>query len=143
MPLRDEAEAIVRALGLVPHPEGGHYREIFRDHGAGGARGAVTAIYYLLKAGERSHWHRIDAVEIWHFHAGAALSLALSAEGGTPFSHKLGNDLLAGERPQIAVPARVWQSAATLGAYSLVGCTVAPAFSFAGFELAPPGWEPG
>ena len=138
-----EADALIAALGLAPHPEGGHYREIYRDQAANGGRGVVTSIYYLLKAGERSHWHRIDAVEIWHHHAGDALDLRVSEDGESVVACRLGRDFAGGEVPQLVVPAYAWQSAESMGAYSLVGCTVAPAFSFAGFELAPPGWEPG
>lgn len=138
-----EADAIIRVLGLSPHPEGGHYREIFRDRPAHGGRGAVTAIYYLLKAGERSHWHRVDAVEIWHHYAGAALALSISEDGRGSVRHRLGKGLAAGERPLLVVPANAWQSAEPLGAYTLAGCTVAPAFAFEGFELAPEGWAPG
>jgi len=130
------ADEIVAALGLAPHPEGGHYRETFRHVPAGGGRGAMTAIYYLLKAGERSHWHRVDAAEIWHWYAGAPLALYM------PARHVLGPDLAAGQRPQIAVPANEWQSAESLGAWTLVGCTVGPAFEFAGFEMAPKDWNP-
>lgn len=138
-----EAQEIVRRLGLAPHPEGGHYREIHRDVPAEGGRGAVTSIYFLLAAGERSHWHRVDATEIWHFHAGAALELAIAeTEGGEVVRHRLGSDLAAGEVPQAIVPPNAWQSATSLGAWTLVGCTVAPAFDFAGFELAPPDFEP-
>jgi len=138
------AEAIIRGLGLEPHPEGGHYREIYRSVADDGGRGACTSIYYLLRAGERSHWHRVtDAVEIWHFHAGDPLELAMSADGRTTETHRLGSDIGAGERPQAVVPAGAWQSAASLGAWSLLGCTVAPAFSFEGFEMAPAGWTPG
>lgn len=136
------AADIIAALGLQPHPEGGHYRETFRDQ-AGGPRGHSTAIYYLLQAGERSHWHRVDAVEIWHHHAGAPLALSLSADGGSVETLRLGPDILAGERPQGIVPTGVWQAAESLGAWTLVGCTVAPGFDFAGFEMAPPGWQPG
>jgi predicted cupin superfamily sugar epimerase len=133
---------VTRLLGLVPHPEGGHYLETYRDRPAAGGRGAQTAIYYLLRAGEVSAWHRVtDAAEIWHFYAGAPLALAV-AQGGRVTRHRLGIDLAAGERPQATVPAGAWQSAATLGNWTLVGCTVAPAFEFASFELAPPGWEP-
>ncbi|HEY5208373.1 MAG TPA: cupin domain-containing protein [Stellaceae bacterium] len=132
-----DAEAIIAALGLGPHPEGGWYRETHRDAAPPGTRAAVTAIYYLLRDGERSHWHRIDATEIWHWYAGAALELGIGAE-----RVRLGSDLAAGERPQAVVPPHAWQSARSLGAWTLVGCTVAPAFDFAGFELAPPGWEP-
>jgi predicted cupin superfamily sugar epimerase len=133
------ADEIIRALDLKPHPEGGHFRETFRD--ADGARGASTAIYYLLKQGERSHWHRVDAAEVWHFYAGDPLELALS-DGRTTQTHVLGANIAKGERPQIIVPKNVWQSAKPLGAYTLVGCTVAPAFMFEGFEMAPPNWRP-
>lgn len=134
------ADDIIRRLDLKPHPEGGHFRETFRD--AGGSRGASTAIYYLLKAGERSHWHRVDAAEVWHFYAGDALELAVSPEGRTTQTHVLGTNLARGERPQIVVPKNVWQSARPLGRFTLVGCTVAPAFQFEGFEMAPPDWTP-
>ena len=135
------ADDIIRALDLNPHPEGGHFRETFRD--AGGARGASTAIYYLLKQGERSHWHRVDAAEVWHFYAGDPLELALSTDGRTTQTHVLGTSIAKGERPQIIVPTNVWQSAKPLGAYTLVGCTVAPAFTFEGFEMANLDWKPG
>ena len=135
------ADEIIARYGLVPHPEGGHYRETYRALPEGGGRGAVTSIYYLLRAGEVSHWHRIDAVEIWHYHAGAALRLDLSLDGVTTASHRLGVD--DGAWPQVTVPVRAWQSARSEGAWTLVGCTVAPAFAFAGFELAAPGWQPG
>lgn len=140
-----DADAVIALLGLEPHPEGGHYRESFRDRPDGGGRGATTAIYYLLRAGEVSRWHRIDAVEIWHWYAGAPLALSLcvpGAPGQDVETARLGPDLPAGERPQGVVPAGAWQSARSLGAWSLVGCTVAPAFEFAGFELAPAGWSP-
>jgi predicted cupin superfamily sugar epimerase len=137
------AERVIAALGLAPHPEGGWFRETFRDRAPQGGRGASTAIYYLLRAGEVSHWHRVDAVEVWHWYAGAALSLALSPDGVGREALRLGADIARGERPQAVVPAQVWQSARSLGAWTLVGCTVAPAFDFAGFEMAPPGWEPG
>jgi predicted cupin superfamily sugar epimerase len=143
MPPIHEAAALIAALGLRPHPEGGHYREIFRAPETAGARGAVTTIYYLLRAGERSHWHRVDATEIWHHYAGDALALGISEDGRTVTRHRLGKDIAAGEQPQLIVPAHAWQSAEPLGAYTLVGCTVAPAFRFEGFELAPPGWAPG
>ena len=136
-----DADEIIARYGLTPHPEGGHYREIYRASAEGGGRGAVTSIYYLLRAGEVSHWHRIDAVEIWHYHAGAALRLALSRDGVAMTRHRLG--VGDGAWPQVTVPVRAWQSARSEGAWTLVGCTVAPAFEFAGFELAPPGWQPG
>lgn len=130
------ADDVIALLGLEPHPEGGWYRETWREP-------ATTAIHYLLKAGERSHWHRIDATEIWHFYAGDPMGLAMSADGHEATHHVLGADLSAGHRPQVVVPPGVWQAARPRGAWSLVGCTVAPAFRFEGFELAPPGWHPG
>lgn len=135
------ADEVVALLDLRPHPEGGHYRETFRAAAAEGERGPVTAIYFLLKAGERSHWHRVDAAEIWHWHAGAPLLLRI-ADGAARAQMVLGGRLAAGERPQAVVPAGAWQAAEARGAWALVGCTVAPAFEFSGFELAPPGWEP-
>jgi predicted cupin superfamily sugar epimerase len=141
---RGQARQVIARLGLAPHPEGGHFREIYRHHHheSPDARGHVTSIYYLLEAGQVSHWHRIDAVELWHFHAGAPLELTIVKEGKAPLRYRLGIDLEADERPQATVPAKAWQSARSLGAWSLVSCTVAPAFDFAGFELAPPGWSP-
>lgn len=133
---------IVRALGLAPHPEGGHYRETFRDEAETGGRAASTAIYYLLAAGETSEWHRVDAAEIWHFYAGAPLVLTVSGDGHDAAAHRLGPDIAAGERPQLVVSAGHWQTATSLGAWTLVGCTVAPGFAFSGFELAPPDWRP-
>ncbi len=131
------AADIIARLGLQPHPEGGHYRETFRDPREVDGRAASSAIYYLLAAGERSHWHRIDAVEVWHWYAGGPLELAMPQE-----TLSLGPDLAAGQRPQVIVPAGVWQSARPLGDWSLVGCTVAPAFLFERFEMAPPDWQP-
>jgi predicted cupin superfamily sugar epimerase len=133
---------IVAQLALQPHPEGGHYRETFRDgRRDGDGRARSTAIYFLLARGERSHWHRIDAVEVWHFYAGHALDLQI-ADVSCQRSVRLGPDLAAGEVPQAIVPAAAWQSAASTGDWTLVGCTVAPGFDFAKFELAPMGWEP-
>lgn len=138
------ADQIIALLDLAPHPEGGHFRETFRDAPGADGRAASTAIYFLLKRGERSHWHRVDAAEAWHFHAGAPLRLSLAATDAGPARHLvLGADLAAGERPQAVVPARHWQAAESLGDWTLVGCTVAPGFDFAGFTLAPPGWAPG
>jgi predicted cupin superfamily sugar epimerase len=136
------ADEVIRALGLQPHPEGGHFRETFRDAPASDGRACSTAIYYLLKKGERSHWHRVDAAEVWHHYAGAALQLSIAAEGGATEAVQLGADLTAGERPQAVVPAGAWQAAKSLGDWTLVGCTVAPGFEFEGFETAPPGREP-
>ena len=134
------ADALIRQLGLRPHPEGGHYVETFRAPGEG--RSSGTAIYFLLKAGERSHWHRVDADEIWHHYAGAPLELSIATDRART-SVRLGPDLGGGQRPQVAVPAGAWQRARCLGAFTLVGCTVSPAFLFDHFELAPTGWEPG
>jgi hypothetical protein len=137
------AAEIIRLLGLTPHPEGGHFRETFRDPASDGSgRAASTAIYFLLAAGEVSRWHRVDAAEAWHWYAGAPLALAI-ADGAGRRAIRLGADLAAGERPQAVVPAGAWQQAESLGSWTLVGCTVAPGFQFAGFELAPPGFEPG
>lgn len=135
------ADEIIARLGLQPHPEGGHFRETFRAAGAG--RAASTAIFFLLKAGERSHWHRVDADEVWHHYAGAPLELSMSDDGRAIRHLRLGSDFDIGETPQIVVPRGVWQAARSLGHWTLVGCTVAPGFDFAGFELAPPGWRPG
>lgn len=137
------AEEIVRLLELSPHPEGGFYRETFRDPSPSGGRGHSTAVYYLLRRGESSAWHRVtDAAEVWHFYAGAPLALTLWSEGSGRETVRLGADLVAGERPQALVAAGVWQAAQSLGDWTLVGCTVAPAFEFASFEMAAPGWEP-
>jgi predicted cupin superfamily sugar epimerase len=135
------AEVIAR-LQLQPHPEGGHYRETFRDTRTdANGRSLSTAIYFLLAGGERSRWHRIDAVEVWHYYAGGALRLRI-ADGGGQRAVSLGPDLVAGEVPQAIVPAQAWQAAESTGDWTLVGCTVAPGFDFAKFELAPKGWKP-
>jgi uncharacterized protein len=136
------AQDIIARLDLKPHPEGGHYRETFRDTRLeGGRRARSTAIYFLLARGERSHWHRIDAVEIWHHYAGHALTLEIADAGGRR-SIRLGPDLACGETPQAIVPAHAWQAAESSGDWTLVGCTVAPGFDFTAFELAPKGWAP-
>lgn len=136
------ANDVIRLLDLKPHPEGGYFRETFRDtRQVGPGRAASTAIYFLLARGERSHWHRVDAVEIWHWYAGAALALEIAEEGRVE-RVTLGCDLAAGERPQAVVPMCAWQAGTTLGNWTLVGCTVAPGFEFTGFELAPEGWVP-
>jgi predicted cupin superfamily sugar epimerase len=136
------AADIIRLLELAPHPEGGHYRETFRDaRTIDGTRAASTAIYFLLARGERSHWHRVDAVETWHWHAGAPLLIEI-ADDAQRISVTLGPALASGERPQAIVPAGAWQAAQSQGDWTLVGCTVAPGFEFAGFELAPKGWSP-
>jgi predicted cupin superfamily sugar epimerase len=136
-----DAEAVIRRLDLKPHPEGGHYRETYRDPVRQNERSVSTAIYFLLRQGERSHWYRVDAAEIWHWYAGAPLMLRISA-GAEASTLRLGTDFARGEQPQAIVPAGAWQSAESLGAWTLVGCTVAPGFEFGGFELAPPGWSP-
>jgi hypothetical protein len=136
------AEAVVAALGLLAHPEGGHYRETWRDRPADGGRGAGTAILFLLAAGEVSHWHRVDAAELWIWQAGAPLLLQLSEDGRDVSAVTLGPLLNEGQALQGVVPAGVWQGARSLGAWTLVSCTVSPAFRFEGFELAPVGWHP-
>jgi predicted cupin superfamily sugar epimerase len=139
---RLSAADIIARLDLKPHPEGGHYRETFRDSSVDAdGRSRSTAIYFLLARGERSHWHRVDATEVWHYHAGDALTLRISDGIGTR-SITLGPDLAAGEVPQAIVPAHAWQAAESVGEWTLVGCTVAPAFDFATFELAPRDWQP-
>jgi uncharacterized protein len=138
------ATDIIRLLDLRPHPEGGHYRETFRDSARDASgRAASTLIYFVLARGEVSHWHRIDATEVWHYYAGAPLEIKISPRGESISVHRLGPELILGERPQLAVPARCWQSAETLGAWTLAGCSVAPGFEFSSFELAPPNWAPG
>jgi predicted cupin superfamily sugar epimerase len=133
------ADEIIAHLRLAPHPEGGHYRQTWVGDGPG--RPSGTCIYFLLKAGERSHWHRVDATEIWLYHAGAPLTLRLSAtDEGPAARHLLTPDLTKGA-PQIIVPKDYWQSAESTGAFTLVSCTVSPGFQFDGFTLAPPGFE--
>ena len=137
------AAEVIRLLGLQPHPEGGHFHETFRDGQlVNGARAASTAIYYLLARGERSHWHRVDAAEAWHWYSGAPLKLGIAESGKPATFATLGSDLAHGERPQLIVPPGAWQSAESLGDWTLVGCTVAPGFEFAKFEMAPPDWKP-
>jgi len=141
-PVQLSAADVIRLLALEPHPEGGHYRETFRDSACvGEGRAASTAVYFLLQAGEVSRWHRVDAAEVWHWYAGAPLALTIVDAAGHR-DLRLGSDLAAGERPQAVVPAGAWQQAASLGAWTLVGCTVAPGFRFSGFELAPPDFDP-
>ncbi|MGB0629541.1 MAG: cupin domain-containing protein [Alphaproteobacteria bacterium] len=135
---------IIRLLDLQPHPEGGHYRETFRDpvtDGTGRARS--TVIYFLLAAGERSHWHRVDAAETWFWHAGAPLALSVSTDGETVESVRLGPGLTDGPVLHHVIPPHAWQAAESEGNWTLVSCTVAPGFEFDGFELAPPEWTPG
>ncbi len=135
---------LISALGLAPHPESGWYRETLRVPDPAGGRDLVTAIHFLLEAGQESRWHRVDATEIWCWHAGAALALRQAqGEGGPVHTLRLGGDVLAGEAVHAVVPAGWWQAARPIGGWVLVSCIVAPGFRFAGFELAPPGWEPG
>jgi uncharacterized protein len=133
---------IINRLGLRPHPEGGWYRETFRDGAGVDGRARSTLIYYLLKHGEQSAWHRIDAVEVWHWYAGAPLRLSLADDGKPARTVILGADIAGGEVPQMVVPVAVWQAAASMGEWTLVGCQVAPGFEFSGFDLAPPDWRP-
>ena len=139
-PTADRDEVIAH-LGLKPHPEGGWFRETFRDETGPHGRAHSTAILFLLKAGEVSRWHRVAAAELWHWHGGAPLLLEIKHDG-TRHEHRLGANLLAGEHPQGLVPAGAWQSARSLGPWTLAGCTVAPGFEFSGFERAPEGGEP-
>ncbi|MBK6466776.1 MAG: cupin domain-containing protein [Rhodobacter sp.] len=132
------AHAIIARLGLQAHPEGGWYRETWRGPEVAG-RATGTAILFLLARGERSHWHRVDADEIWLWHAGAPLVLSMGQTAAA--THRLGPDVLAGDRPQIVVPAGWWQAAVTTGDWTLVSCTVSPGFRFDGFQLAPAGWD--
>lgn len=136
------ADDIIARLNLAPHPEGGHFRQTWIADASQGERPAGTAIYFLLRAGENSHWHKVDAIEIWHFYAGAPLILSMSAtDQGPKQDHTLGPDLAAGQSPQLIVPTHHWQAAATTGDWTLVGCTVSPAFQFQGFTLAEPGFD--
>ncbi|HUP72112.1 MAG TPA: cupin domain-containing protein [Acidimicrobiales bacterium] len=137
------ADECIRLLGLQPHPEGGFYRETWRSPTVTGERASGTAIYYLLQPDRGSHWHRVDATEIWHYYAGAPLELAVSRDGVRVETAVLGPDLTTGARPQIVIDADVWQSARTQGEFTLVGCTVSPSFEFSGFVMAEPGWQPG
>lgn len=136
------AKDVIFTLGMQRHPEGGWYARTFEDTAGADGRARSTAIYYLLEAQDASHWHRVDAVEVWHYYAGAPLRLSIS-DGETVDVHVLGSDLEAGERPQIVVPRQAWQSAVSTGEWTLVGCTVAPGFRFSGFELADQDWKPG
>jgi len=136
------AEAVVAALGLQPHPEGGWYRETWRDQPTDGTRGVGTAVLFLLAADQFSHWHRVDAAELWIWQAGGPLVLSISPNGHDASAHWLGPDLSAKQSLQQIVPKGHWQAATSLGRWTLVTCTVSPAFQFAGFELAPPDWRP-
>ena len=137
------AEQVIDVLDLKPHPEGGWFKETFRDQADEG-RAASTAIFYLLATGQVSAWHRVkDAAEVWHYYAGAPLKLSVAVPEGSPRDHVLGPDVAGGQSPQLVVPAGWWQSAQSLGPWTLTGCTVAPGFEFSAFEMAPQGWNPG
>ena len=138
----NDPKEIIRALDLAPHPEGGWFRETWRAPSQDGERAVGTAIYYLLEADQFSHWHRVDAAEIWHWHSGAPLALTLSPDGHDAESKVLGPELAQHQRPQVIVPPGWWQTAASLGRFTLVSCTVSPGFEFSGFEMAPPDWRP-
>lgn len=136
------ARDLIDTLGLQPHPEGGWYKETWRANAAPGQRASGTAIYYLLEADQFSHWHRVDAAEIWLWHAGAPLALTISPDGHDAETKMLGTEFSQHQRPQIVVPPNWWQTAASLGRFTLVSCTVSPGFEFDGFEMAPPDWRP-
>jgi len=138
-----DSDRIITQLGMAPHPEGGHFVETFRDRAGRDGRALSTAILFLLRAGERSRWHRVDAAEAWHWHAGGPLQLDIAQSAdGTVAAIVLGGDVLAGQVPQAIVPAHAWQQARPLCDWTLVGCTVSPGFEYSGFEMAPQGWEP-
>jgi len=137
-----EARALIAALGLAPHPEGGWYRETWRADAAKGTRAGGTAIYFLLEAGQRSHWHRVDADELWLWHGGDTLDVLVEQENGAVRKFTLGGDVVAGYQPQCLAPANRWQSTEARNGWALVSCVVVPGFDFAGFELAAPGWAP-
>ena len=140
----DDARSLVERLELQPHPEGGWYRETWRAEAAAGERSPATAILFLLEPGQRSHWHRVDATELWLFHSGSPLTLAIApGDEGPVRSVRLGPDVLAGEQPQLRIAPGDWQSAEAKDGWALVSCIVSPGFEFAGFTLAPPGWAPG
>ncbi len=133
---------LIAALGLAPHPEGGHYRQTWLAEAAPGERPAGSCIYFLLKEGEASHWHRVDATEIWHHYAGAPIVLSVAPDDSGPRTdHLLGPEIGRGQLPQLIVPAHHWQAARTQGDWTLAGCTVSPGFRFDGFELAPPAFD--
>ena len=137
-----DAKSIIEKLNLEPHPEGGHFRETFRDAAQTDGRSASTAIFFLLQKNEISQWHRVDSVEVWHYYAGAPLLLTLANESGVETEHVLGPDVLKNQSPQVVVPRGAWQSAVSQGDWTLVGCTVAPGFQIEGFELLDDGRHP-
>lgn len=137
------AEQIIALLGLEPHVEGGYFRQTFADTLAPGGRPYSTLIYYMLTDCQAGTWHRVDAAEVWHYYAGSPTRLRISLDGRSVIEQILGNDLAAGQRPQVVVPRGAWQEAAVLGEWGLVGCTVAPGFDFMHFEQKAKGWQPG
>ena len=142
--MAESAKAIIDRLGLAPHPEGGWYRETWRAEAGSGERAGGTAILFLLDAGERSHWHRVDATETWFWHAGSPILLSIApGDAGPVETIRLGADVLAGDQVQGLVPPHHWQAAFAPDGWALVSCTVIPGFDFAGFTLAPPDWAPG
>ena len=134
--MSSEADRLIDMLELKPHPEGGYFRETFRDANGEG-RAHSTAIYFLLKGGEVSRWHRVDAAEVWHFYRGAPLEITIGKD-----RYVLGNDIDKAQVPQLVVPPGQWQMARSQGDFTLVGCTVAPGFEFERFEMAPEGFSP-
>ena len=141
MAVKPTAADIIKRLDLKPHPEGGHFRETHRDEAGHSGRAHSTAIYFLLARGERSHWHRIDAAEVWHYYSGDPLKLEI-VDGSKEMIVRLGPNVHADESPQAVVPARAWQAAETTGDWTLCGCTVSPGFQFEKFELAAKDWSP-
>jgi len=140
----DEAHRIIAKLGLAPHPEGGWYRETWRAGTEPGTRPGGTAILYLLEQGHCSHWHRVDAAELWLWHAGSAIDLKLAHEDSSGWATiRLGGDVLGGDSAQALIPANRWQAADAVRGWVLVSCVVVPGFEFAGFEMAAPDWQPG
>ena len=137
------ASELIALLELEPHPEGGYYRQTFADAADAAGRPVSTLIYYMLTDRQAGAWHRVDATEVWHWYAGAPMTLRISHDGRSVADHRLGTGFQAGERPQLVIPGHAWQQAICLGDWSLVGCTVAPGFEFSRFEQAPKGWEPG
>ena len=142
------AQALIRSLGLRPHPEGGWYNEVFRSErlvqpaDSRPPRRGLTTIDFLLEPGQFSAWHRVQSDEVWHLLEGPSLRLWLAPPELSVFSHVDLGPVATGRRPRHVVPAGWWQTATSLGAWTLVGCTVAPGFDFSGFELAPPDWRP-
>lgn len=138
-----DATSLIQGLGLARHPEGGWYRETWRAPALAGGRSAGTSILFLLEAGQRSHWHRVDAAELWIYQAGTPPLLSLADDAGRVTTQALGIDLAAGQQPQCLVQPHQWQATQAGAGWCLVACVVVPGFQFEGFELAPPSWSPG